>query len=135
MAAADLSRQSVMASWRHSAHCRPSHRQIVTNPDGRADVKRAFGYPFVAQRVQNEMAAACDFASVRSTRVARCGRNDDRFFSSAQRRIAALPRSRNRDTLARLDVRAGLPLRSMRFRASRRTASFAFSRPERRIPF
>src|SRR6476661_5522242 len=91
MAAADLSRQSVMASWRHSAHRRPSHRQIVTNPDGRADVKRAFGYP-ERNACKTKWQRPVISPVFAATRVARCGRNDDRFFSGAQRRIAALPR-------------------------------------------
>ena len=64
----------------------------------------------------------------------RCGRNDGDFSPMQIAASSFIPVPQTAMP-ARLDVRAGLPLRSTRFRASRRTASFALSRPERRIPF
>jgi hypothetical protein len=125
--------QSVALSWRHSARHRPLRRQIVTN----RDTLRA-SLPSV--RIAASTRGTTQWNGVRFQRCAQpvflhaMRPQRWRFFFHAECSIELHPGSETAMP-ARLDVRAGLPLRSTRFRASRRTASFAFSRPERRIPF
>ncbi len=127
-------RNFVAASWLRWVRRRPFNRQIVTQSRRSPDV-HCLSACSDSRHAMHARWPACDspLRSAAETCFAQRDCNGDRI----PQRIA--PSLLDRPEVAmrpcRLDVAAGLPLRSKRFHASRQTAAFILSRLKRRIPF